>query len=257
MAIQSTDKLSSGPEEDHNTSVEGKPQMVRRKSGEIVRPALRASHRRPSSVPSTPIFSKAVHFDSHLEHVRHFLRLDRPLSVGIKYYPAETYQSDNEYPFPGNNKPDVRSQWELITTNPPHVFQVRKTMPVRLENVWLSGDRRSMLGSVAVANLAYQKHVTCRFTLDYWKTVSEVAAGYSHEIYPRETPLGYDRFIYIISLSDLANLESKTMFFCIRYRVNDQEFWDNNDAMNFQVEFKNYLPHNVTSNKSPPHDRVV
>jgi hypothetical protein len=86
--------------------------------------------------------------------------------------------------------------------------------------------------------------VTCRFTLDYWKTTSEVTAEYVCEIQPRQDP-GHDRFHFTIKLSDLANLESKTLYFCIRYNVNGQEFWDNNGGTNFQVDFrKKMLPQN-------------
>jgi hypothetical protein len=100
-----------------------------------------------------------------------------------------------------------------------------------------------------VANLAFHKAVTCRFTLDYWKTTSEIAAEYSHEVRPKETPLGLDRFTFSIKLADTANLASKTLFFCIRYSVNGQEFWDNNGSANFQVDFrKKHLPQNGKNN---------
>lgn len=237
-------------EEETDEDLRYKPQMVRKKSGELVRPALRG-HRRPSSMPGTPVFSKAVHFDSHLEHVRHFLQVDRPLAVSAGSSPADNYDSDAEYPFPkdgrGNKSPPF--EWELATPNFPHDSLVRKTMPVRLEKVWLSNDHKSLLGSVAVANLAFHKSVVCRFTLDYWKTVSEVSAEYSHEIRPRETPEGHDRFTFTIKLSDLADLESKTLFFCVRFMVNGQEYWDNNNSTNFQVDFrKKHLPQNGKNN---------
>jgi hypothetical protein len=102
---------------------------------------------------------------------------------------------------------------------------------------------------VAVANIAFSKAVTCRFTLDYWKTTSEVAADYSHEIRPRETPLGHDRFTFSIKLADTANLESKTLFLCVRYAVNGLDYWDNNDSSNFQIDFrKKHLPQNGKNN---------
>ncbi|KAH7126099.1 putative phosphatase regulatory subunit, partial [Dactylonectria macrodidyma] len=113
-----------------------------------------------------------------------------------------------------------------------------KAQAVRLEKVWLSSDKKSLLGSVAVSNLAIQKSVVCRFTFDYWKTTSEIAAEYSHVIRPHETSLGHDRFTFSIRLSNTANLESKTLFFCIRYSVNGQDYWDNNASRNFQVDFR-------------------
>ncbi|KAL8348941.1 hypothetical protein RB601_002161 [Gaeumannomyces tritici] len=228
-----------------------KPQMVRKKSGELVRPALRPpSRRRPSSMPGTPTFSKAVHFDSHLEHVRHFLQVDRPLAVSAGSSPNDNYGSDNEFPFPAsdNSRPQSRSppfEWEIIVTNFPLETPDRKAMPVRLERVWLTADQKSLVGSVDVANLAFHKHVTCRFTFDYWKTTSEVVAEYSSEIRTFNSQVSHDRFNFTVKLSEMANLESKTLYFCIRYNVNGQELWDSNGGTNFQVDFhKKMLPQN-------------
>ncbi|KAI1384366.1 carbohydrate-binding module family 21 protein [Hypoxylon trugodes] len=247
--------MSKSAEASITTSEEGseqdepprKPQMVRKKSGELVRPALRGQ-RRPSSMPGTPTFSKAVHFDSHLEHVRHFLQVDRPLAVSAGTSPADNYESDNEYPFGANGKAVPRSppfEWELVANNFPAETPIRKALPVRLERVWMSPDQKCLIGSIAVANLAFQKSVVCRFTFDYWKTTSEVAAEYHHEIRPQGTETGFDRFQFSLKLSDFANLEAKTLFFCIRYNVNGLEYWDNNDHINFQVDFrKKMLPFN-------------
>ncbi|KAK8090411.1 hypothetical protein PG997_005372 [Apiospora hydei] len=229
-----------------------KPQMVRKKSGELVRPALRpASQRRPSSMPGTPTFSKAVHFDSHLEHVRHFLQVDRPLAVSAGSSPADNYESDTEYPF-NTDKSATRTppfEWEVVIQNFPVETPLRKALPIRVERIWMSPDQKSLLGSIAVANLAFQKSVVCRFTFDYWKTTSEVGAEYSHEIRPRETEAGHDRFQFTIKLSDFANLEAKTLYFCVRYNVNGREYWDNNADLNFQIDFrKKMLPQNGKRN---------
>ncbi|TAQ87881.1 hypothetical protein B7494_g3791 [Chlorociboria aeruginascens] len=212
----------AGSDEDSLSDDEGrgfrKPPMVRKKSGELVRPALRPSsaRRRPSSMPGTPTFSKAVHFDSHLEHVRHFLQVDRPLAVSAGSSPVEAYESDTEFPF----------------------TPLRLAQPVRVERVFLSGDNKTLIGSVAVANLAFNKIVIARFTLDYWKTTSEVVAEYNHDIRQPKHADGYDRFNFNIKLADQANLEAKTMFFCVKYLVNGQEYWDNNASTNFQVDFR-------------------
>lgn len=61
--------------------------------------------------------------------------------------------------------------------------------------------------------------------------------------------MAHDRFTFSIKLADTANLESKTLFFCIRYSVNGQEYWDNNGSANFQVDFrKKHLPQNGKNN---------
>jgi len=225
---------------------ERKPPMLRKKSGELVRPALRtpSARRRPSSMPGTPSFSKAVHFDSNLEHIRHFLQLDRPLAVSAGSSPVEAYDSDAEFPFDESPR-SPPFEWEIILSNFPTESPIRLAQPVRVERVFLSGDNKTLVGTVSVANLAFHKTVVARFTLDYWKTTSEVVAEYNHNVREPKHSDGRDRFNFNIKLADLANLEAKTMFFCVKYCVNGQEYWDNNSSTNFQVDFrKKYKPQN-------------
>lgn len=228
-------------DEDEPERSRRKPPMLRKKSGELVRPALRPSsaRRRPSSMPGTPTFSKAVHFDSHLEHVRHFLQVDRPLAVSAGSSPVEAYDSDTEFPFDdSSNGRTPPFEWEIVISNFPADTPIRLAQPVRVERVFLSGDNKNLIGSVSVANLAFNKLVVARFTLDYWKTTSEVVAEFNNDVRQPKHTDGRDRFNFNIKLADLANLEAKTMFFCVKYSVNGQEYWDNNNSTNFQVDFR-------------------
>ncbi|KLJ12218.1 hypothetical protein EMPG_12720 [Blastomyces silverae] len=216
-----------------------KPSMVRKKSGELVRPALRPK-RRPCSAPGTPVFSKAVHFDSQLEHIRHFLQLDKPLAVSAGSSPVEDYDGDSEFPFdldPNGLSRSKPFEWEARIANFPDDLEARKTMPVRLERIFLSSDHKNLVGVVSVANISFQKHVVARFTSDYWKTTSEVVAEYNNDVRRKQATDGYDRFNFTINLGDMGNLESKRMFICIRYNVNGLEFWDNNNLMNYHIDF--------------------
>ena len=244
MALEIGGKLSSSAEDSDNeddSPPAQRPVMVRKKSGELVKPALRpATHRRPSSMPGTPTYSKAVHFDSHLEHVRHFLQVDRPVAVSAGSSPVELQDSDPEFPFAPDEPSRSRAhvfEWEMVLSNFPAETAERRSLPARVERVFLSGDNKNLVGAVAVANLAFHKLVVVRFTLDYWKTTSEVVAEYNNDA-RRQMHDGYDRFHFNIKLADQANLENKTLFFCVRYNVGGQEFWDNNDSMNFQVSFR-------------------
>lgn len=226
---------------DSDTPNPNRPAMVRKKSGELVRPALRpSSRRRPSSMPGTPTYSKAVHFDSHLEHVRHFLQVDRPLAVSAGSSPVENYESESEFPF-GSDESSTRSRspsydWEMRLANFPADSDRRKSQPVFVERIFLSSDNKNLIGTVAVQNMAFQKTVVARFTLDYWKTTSEVVADYNTDVRRKHTD-GLDRFNFSIRLADQANLENKTLFFCIKYTTNGQEYWDNNGTFNYQVDF--------------------
>jgi len=159
--------------------------MVRKRSGELVRPALRPSSakKRPSSMPGTPTY-KAVHFDFHLEHVRHFLQLDKPLAVSARSSPVENYDSEIEFPLGQEPARSASPQfkWEIRLADFPSDTLARQSLPVCVERVFLSSDNKNITGTVAVQNLAFQKTVVARFTLDYWKTTSEVLADYNHDI---------------------------------------------------------------------------
>ena len=223
-----------------------KPALIRKKSGELVRPALRASsmRRRPSSMPGTPTYAKAVHFqENSLEHVRHFLQVDRPIAVSAGSSPVESFDDEDEFPF-GSDNSSPPFEWEIRLTNFPRESINRQALPVRTERVYLSTDCKVLLGSVAVQNLAFHKSVVARFTLDFWKTTSEVMAEYDNDVRKQQVDDGCDRFKFSIMLEDQANLENKTMFFCVKYHVNGQDYWDNNHSINYQVDFsKNYKTH--------------
>ncbi|KAF3482747.1 uncharacterized protein GIQ15_02071 [Arthroderma uncinatum] len=224
-----------------------KPPMLRKKSGELVRPAIRLRRGRPLSMPGTPTFSKAVHFGAQLEEVRHFMQLDRPLAVSAGSSPVEEYDGDTEFPFGSTSttrdRDRDRNHWEARVTNFPSILDdARLNMPVRLRRVHLCPTTHALLGTVAVANLAYSKHVTARFTLDNWKTVSEVTGEfvpYNKTDVDREERVGFDTFSFSIELADQLRhgMENKTLFLCLRYNVGGNEFWDNNDDMNYQIVF--------------------
>lgn len=233
---------SSDSDDEEEEDLPVRPAMIRKKSGELVRPALRpaSGKRRPSSMPGTPTYSKAVHFDQRLEHVRHFLQVDRPLAVSAGSSPVESiFYDDSDFPF-GSDENESRIRpfsWEIRLTNFPTDTPERKSLPVRVERVYLSADDNTLVGAVAARNIAFHKLVVARFTLDYWKTTSEVVADYDDDIRRKIAADGYDRFLFNIKLEDQANLENKTLFFCVRYTVDGREFWDNNDSFNYQVDF--------------------
>jgi len=94
--------------------------------------------------------------------------------------------------------------------------------------------------------------------LDYWKTTSEVIAEFNHDIRQPKRE-GYDRFNFNIKLADQANLEAKTMFFCVKYTVNGKEYWDNNNSTNYQVDFKKKAKPQTARRvcKVPPQDQPI
>lgn len=240
LGSPSRSQSESDFEEVEDDELRIKPIMVRKKSGELVRPALRPSFskRRPSSMPGTPTFSKVVHFDPSLEHVRHFLQVDRPIAVSAGSSPVDaTLDDEAEFPFSSKARLNPPFEWEIRLTNFPGENSKRTSLPVKVERVYLSSDNKNLMGAIAVQNLAFHKLVVARFTLDYWKTTSEVVADFSNDFRRKDVQDGYDRFVFSIKLEDLAHLENKTLFFCVRYNVNGKEYWDNNNSFNYQVDF--------------------
>lgn len=230
---------SDGSDDDDDDELRMKPPLLRKKSGELVKPALRPpSRRRPSSMPGTPTYSKAVHFNEDMEQVRHFLHSERPIAVSAGSSPVETYDSETEYPFGGEDVLSKTPEWDIKLTNfPVHDTFERQTSPIRVERIFLASDNQTLVGNIACANISFHKLVVARFTLDYWKTTSEVVAEFNHDVRKKHKEDGYDRFNFNIKLADQANLESKTLLLCVRYQVGGQEFWDNNNSMNYQVDF--------------------
>jgi hypothetical protein len=216
--------------------------MVRKKSGELVRPSLKTDGMRrdfskPRSAPATPICPKYVHFDTQLEHVKHFLAQQRPAAVSRTGSPVETETEDEPeaFPFPA-----------MATAQAGKVKLVLPNFPARpptendcyVESLEMASDGKSIRGIARVKNLAFEKWVAVRFTLDHWQTVSEVSADH-HESMGQ----GSDRFIFTIKLQDLlARIEEKTMYLAVRYTTAGREIWDNNDGQNYRIEFKKGPP---------------
>lgn len=113
-------------------SVPSAPSFIRKKSGELVKPALKTlsmfTQPRPEGIttssiatstsnasglklsmdglplasgtrsePTTPLGPKMVHFDVKLEHVKHFLAEQKPLAVSRDGSPTETSEGGEDY----------------------------------------------------------------------------------------------------------------------------------------------------------------
>ncbi|PIL33009.1 hypothetical protein GSI_04458 [Ganoderma sinense ZZ0214-1] len=241
------------------------PQMdaaraARKKSGEPLKSSLKS--RRPAargdlsvvtgvssttkSEPSTPM--KSVHFDAHLEHVKLFLAEQKPLAISREGSPTDdTSGTESDFPssiFGPKKVPEEEKMLTMTVTNMPAV--PRADADVALEEFALAEDGLALNGRVRVRNIAFEKWVAVRFTVDYWQTTSEVTAKYLDSI------LGgvFDRFTFTIRLGDmLARIEEKTMFFALRYNVVGREIWDNNGNLNYKAIFAK-VPR-ITTQASP------
>jgi hypothetical protein len=221
-----------------NSSIESnpsinKPPLIQKKSGELVQPALRPfSRRQYKHMPGTLADFVSVHFNDFDNQTRYFFQTDSTMDILAVLSPVETCDSGVAQRF-GNNDKATRG---IKIANLPHDSSERKSKPVQLERLFLSSDRDTLVGTVVVQNMSFQKLVVAHFTLDCWKTTSELVAQYAKDIQGLSSG-GYDRFTFRMELSDIADIDKKSLLLCVRYNVNGKDHWDNNNGMDYNIEF--------------------
>ena len=218
------------------------PQTIRKKSGQPIKSSLKSA-RRPElhvvtngsfakSEPATPTHTKAVHFDAKLEHVKLFLAEQKPLAVSRDGSPTSDTSGDEFPSFIYGGGSRENKQIKMLVPNMPS--PPGKEENVALQELVLSQDQRTITGSVRVRNIAYEKWLAVRFTLDWWQTTSEVTARYDKSI---EGGV-FDIFTFTIRLHDIwLRIEEKTIFIALRYTVAGQEYWDNNSGKDYHIKF--------------------
>jgi len=93
----------------------------------------------------------------------------------------------------------------------------------------------SIDGVIRVANIAYDKHVSVRYTLNGWLEFTDVPAAYIHGSSSGST----DQFRFTITLPNNFGLINNAVEFSVRYEVgsgNSSVFWDSNFGANYRVE---------------------
>ncbi|KAG9285155.1 hypothetical protein G9A89_004370 [Geosiphon pyriformis] len=222
--------------------------ILRKKSGEVVRPSLKQGASK--SEPTTPTCPKFVHFDTDLEHVRFFLEAEKPLAVSCDVS-SEEEDSDEETSSESDDDDDYEGELVITLPNFPRITTLHSSKPVLVESIFLSKDQRKLQGRIQVQNIAFQKTVIVRYTFDFWSSVSEVTASYSEDAQDRKNNT-FDVFEFNIGLIDNSRnpINGQTMFFAVCYMVDNRELWDNNNASNYQVNFKRLTKQTSPSSRS-------
>lgn len=243
----------------------------------------------PASSPlATPATPKYVHFpsqeDGGLETVRIFSRSARPASLSVNGDDTET-ETEGEggyaskaFPFPRlptslfSTERKVRYELDPSTSPIPSPVSALGTSNVLLESLSFpaSPESHTVAGTLLVRNIAYEKHIAVRFTLDDWQTTSEVVARYTASLpalpatftrsaaaagltlgdvvvsaaaEPSPDTPAYDRFSFTLRLEDYAfRLNERVLWLVVRYTAGAGgaagEWWDNNGGLNYRVGFK-------------------
>ncbi|KAG0332503.1 hypothetical protein BG004_001249 [Podila humilis] len=192
---------------------------------------LRPSTIRSYSSPCILTSPKYVHFNTQLEHVRLFLQGETPSCVSERETIVDTRQdgsstSSIQITLP-NWSPAAAGTFKPVDID-------TGALPLRVESVALSQDQTELKGKVLIQNIAFHKHVSVRFTTDFWQTQSEVNAEFQESI-PGSS---LDRFAFVIPLNMDKTKVEQSFCFAVRYQVIGREFWDSNNGMNYQVECK-------------------
>ena len=106
---------------------------------------------------------------------------------------------------------------------------------VCLENI--ACENFVVTGLIRVTNLSFIKEVTVRFTFNSWGTYRHIWADYMSSCSDGKT----DKFSFRVTVPHDFE-KNRHMEFAIRYRVSDQEFWDNNDRKNYHIQCLEVFP---------------
>ncbi|KAF8954064.1 hypothetical protein BGZ46_003058 [Entomortierella lignicola] len=183
----------------------------------------------------TPLTSpKYVHFNTQLEHVRLFLQGEMPSCVSERETIVDARQHDR-------STSDIKISLPNWTPSSVDAFKPvdidSGAAPMRVESVILSEDQTQLQGKILVQNIAFHKHVSVRYTSDFWQTHAEVSAEFEQSI----SGSSLDRFMFTVPLNMDRSAVEKSICMAVRYQVIGREFWDSNNGKNYQIECKRVI----------------
>lgn len=129
--------------------------------------------------------------------------------------------------------------WEMCFSQPASDYLTYRRKldqdAVSLENVIIREVDQCLMGTVKVKNLAFDKEVVIRVSTDSWTTHEDVHCSFVDQpVHQQMLTNLYDTFRFSLTLPAKSNV----IEFCVRYRTNGSEFWDNNSSKNYIVRKK-------------------
>lgn len=267
-------------------------------------------HLRAQSAPSTPNIGHPVHKNVHfpadgeggLATIRVFNRSAKPASLSRSGGDDTETETEGELsgsnsnsstfirgpsavlPFPrsplSQQSPATRHEIDPAVSSPIPAVDASSHANVHLESLTYlsslpgSSTTPGLSGTLLVRNIAYEKQLAVRFTLDDWQTTSEVSAKHltslsnlpltflekrqltygdiialpPSTLFPTDStvttvtnPPQWDRFTFQIKLEDyaLGGLSKRIMWLVVRYTTGTGvESWDNNCGRNYKIGFR-------------------
>lgn len=205
---------------EHDDTEDDRPQRVRRCS----------SLKTGKTPPGTPGRKKIVRFADvlglDLADVKTFMD-------EIPVIPKSAY--DDLTGCEVQNSPPARSVPRLGALTLVPLFQLPRDVNYKLENsnVCLESARVcdgvhvTVCGSVRVRNLDFHKTVHIRYTMNRWKTYTDLQAAYV-----QGSCDGYsDRFQFVLYAPSISS--GQRLELAVRFQCKGQQFWDNNQGANY------------------------
>ena len=99
---------------------------------------------------------------------------------------------------------------------------------------YVSFQETTVFGSVIVGNVAFEKSVSIRYTMDKWKSSSDISA--THVVGSTAQDGSTDRFSFSLVLPASSNSDTTfRMEFAICYKASSAEHWDSNSGANYAI----------------------
>ncbi|XP_071480600.1 protein phosphatase 1 regulatory subunit 3B-like [Diadema antillarum] len=146
------------------------------------------------------------------------IHLIQDVTEGAEANPTHPFSYVPEFDQPASNYLEFRDRLEQEC--------------VCLENVLIK-DNITVVGTIKVKNIAFEKAVVVRVTFDDWTSHTDVQASYVVPSQPSNSRDKYDTFSF--SLDIPPNLGGRTFEFCINYTSQCKSFWDNNRGNNYKI----------------------
>ncbi|XP_063828239.1 glycogen-binding subunit 76A isoform X1 [Ostrinia nubilalis] len=206
--------------EEHDDSEDDRPQRVRRCS----------SLKTGKTPPGTPGRKKIVRFADvlglDLADVKTFMD-------EIPVIPKSAY--DDLTGCDVQSSPPVRTPPRLGALTLVPLFQLPRDVTEKLENTNVclesarvcDGVHVTVCGSVRVRNLDFHKTVHIRYTMNRWKTYTDLQATYV-----QGSCDGYsDRFQFVLYAPSISS--GQRLELAVRFQCKGQQIWDNNSGANY------------------------
>ncbi|KAJ1664615.1 hypothetical protein IW140_004008 [Coemansia sp. RSA 1813] len=227
------------------TSAASQNSVLHNSKGQIVRPCLKkrccakqlaGCQYRQSSAQNRARVPRFVHFSADLEQTRLFFKTESSRCAS-RDPTSNDYRRISDTTTTTAASPPSSPFVLMPIRGPSPSFSSFEESPVVLESI--KYGNKTLVGTIKVHNVAFEKQVLVRLTQNSWKDVKDVHATFLRVITGADgSRPGIDRFRFSIPTDDSASTADGaiTISMCVCYRVNGQEYWDNNKGTNY--EFK-------------------